>query len=326
MNPRDHYGFILASSTLPFLGVMVAIALLWDMVVRPADIAVLVVMYAIAALGISAGYHRLLAHRAFQTPRPVKLFLAVAGTVAGQGPVLIWCAHHRRHHRLADKPGDPHSPYLDQKPGVRGALQGLWHSHLGWLFNKDLTSDPIRYCPDLARDPDIRFVSNHFVSIVIAGVVFPGVLAFVLIQTWQGFFTGMLWGGLVRIFLANHVTYAVNSIGHYYGRRRFATPDESRNVIWLSIPSFGEAWHNNHHAFPKAAFHGFRWWEIDLTAVFIRVLETMGLAWNVVRIPRDKVDARAAHLARVGGGRTAPAEPPRPLAEDPKTNGPADVE
>ncbi|MGN2638092.1 acyl-CoA desaturase [Nocardia takedensis] len=326
MDGRDHYGFILASSLLPFLGVLAAIVLLWNKYVGVSDLIALAIMYSIAILGISAGYHRLLTHRAFATSRPIKIFLAVAGTIAGQGPALIWCAHHRRHHRVADKPGDPHSPYLDHEPGIRGALQGLWHSHLGWLFDKDLTSDPIRYCPDLARDRDIRFVSLHFVEIVIAGIVLPGLIGFAIAQTWQSFLTGMLWGGLVRIFLANHVTYAVNSIGHYYGRRRFDTPDESRNVAWLSIPSFGEAWHNNHHAFPKAAFHGFRWWEVDLTAIFIRSLEVTRLAWDVVRIPQDRIDARAAGLARTGGGRLAPAAPAKPLAERPTADGTADVE
>ncbi|WP_067855054.1 acyl-CoA desaturase [Nocardia shimofusensis] len=326
MDGRDHYGFILASSILPLVGVVVAIVLLWNKYVGPADLIALAIMYSIAILGISAGYHRLLTHRSFKTSRPMKIFLAVAGTIAGQGPALIWCSHHRRHHRVADKPGDPHSPYLDHVPGIRGVLQGLWHSHLGWLFDKNLTSDPIRYCPDLARDRDIRFISLHFVEIVIAGIVAPGLIVLALTQSWQGFLTGMLWGGLVRIFLANHVTYAVNSIGHYYGRRRFDTPDESRNVAWLSIPSFGEAWHNNHHAFPKAASHGMRWWEIDLTAIFIRALEITGLAWDVVRIPEERIRARAAGLARTGGGRLAPASPAKPLAERPNRDGAADVE
>ncbi|MCM6779024.1 acyl-CoA desaturase [Nocardia sp. CDC159] len=326
MDGRDHYGFILASSLLPFLGVLAAIVLLWNRIVGWSDLIVLAIMYSIAILGISAGYHRLLTHRSFKTSRPMKIFLATAGTIAGQGPALIWCSHHRRHHRVADKPGDPHSPYLDDEPGIRGALKGLWHSHLGWLFDKELTSDPIRYCPDLARDKDIRFISTHFIEIVIAGIVLPGLLGLAITQTWQGFLTGALWGGLVRIFLANHVTYAVNSIGHYYGRRRFDTPDESRNVAWLSIPSFGEAWHNNHHAFPKAAFHGFRWWEVDLTAVFIWVCEKLGLVWDVVRIPQERIAARAAGLSQVGGGRTAAAAPPKPLAERPDHHGAADVE
>jgi stearoyl-CoA desaturase (delta-9 desaturase) len=330
VNGREHHGFILWSSLLPLFGVAAAIALLWNKIVGPADMVALVIMYSVAILGISCGYHRLLAHRAFQTYRPIKIFLVWAGSIAGQGPALIWTAHHRRHHRVADKPGDPHSPYVGAEPGWRGGLKGLWHSHMGWLFDRDLTSDPVRYCPDLARDRDIRFASNNFGAIVVGGLILPGFIGLAITHTWQGFLTAVLWGGLVRFFLANHVTYAVNSIGHYFGRRAFDTPDESRNVFWLSLPSFGEAWHNNHHAFPKAAFHGFRWWQIDLTAMFIRTLEAFGLAWEVVRIPQDRIDARAAGLSRLGGGRLAPSAPPKPLAEQGVlTGGPvgvADVE
>ncbi|WP_343577488.1 acyl-CoA desaturase [Mycobacterium sp.] len=315
MDGREHYGFILVSSILPLLGVVGAAALLWHRVFGVSDLIAFVIMYVIAGLGVSTGYHRLLAHHSFKTYRPVKVFLASAGAIAGQGPPLIWTAHHRRHHRVADKPGDPHSPYLGRTAGLRGALSGLWHSHLGWLFDKDLSSDPIRYCPDLARDKDIRFISRYFTAFVASGVVIPGLIGLAIGHTWQSFATGALWGGLVRFFVSNHVTYAVNSIGHYFGRRRFDTPDESRNVGWLSVLSFGESWHNNHHAFPRAASHGFRWWEVDISAIVIRLLEATGLAWDVVSIPADRIDDRAAGLSRVGGGRAAPAQPPRPLGE-----------
>ncbi|MFI6041780.1 acyl-CoA desaturase [Nocardia sp. NPDC051321] len=315
MDGREHYGFILASSILPLLGVLAAAVLLWNRLVGPSDVVAFLVMYLIGGLGVSTGYHRLLAHRSFQTSRPLKIFFAAAGAMEGQGPPLIWTAHHRRHHRVADKPGDPHSPYLEHGPGLRGALSGLWHAHLGWLFDSELSSDPIRYCPDLARDKDIRFISRYFLLFVLAGIVLPGLIGFALTRSWQGFATGALWGGLVRFFVGNHATYAVNSIGHYFGRRRFDTPDESRNVAWLALVSFGESWHNNHHAFPKSAFHGLRWWEFDLSALTIRALEAVGLVWDVVRIPQDRIEQRAEGLRRTGGGRAAPAQPPRPLAE-----------
>jgi stearoyl-CoA desaturase (delta-9 desaturase) len=272
-------------------------------------------MYVIAALGISTGYHRLLAHRSFETSRPLRIFFGAAGAMAGQGPPIIWTAHHRRHHRVADKPGDPHSPYQDHEPGIRGALNGLWHSHLGWLLDNQLTSDPIRYCPDLARDKDMRFISKYFIWFVVGGIALPGLLGFALTGTPAGAATGALWGGLVRFFVVNHMTYAVNSVGHYFGARRFATPDESRNVGWLALTSFGEAWHNNHHAFPRSASHGMRWYEIDITAMVIRAMEAVGLAWNVVRIAPELQARKAASLARVGGGRQAPSAPPRPLGE-----------
>src|SRR4051794_38891232 len=247
MDNHEHRTFIFLASVVPLVGFLAAIVLLWNKAVGPSDLVAFGALYVICALGVSTGYHRLLAHRAFQTSRPLRFFFAAAGAMAGQGPPLIWTAHHRRHHRLADKPGDPHSPYADEEPGFKGALKGLWHSHLGWLFNEELTSDPVRYCPDLARDKDIRFISKYFIAFVIAGIVLPGLIGLALTGTLAGFLTGALWGGLVRFFIGNHITYAINSLGHFFGPRRFETADESRNVAWLAIPSFGESWHNNHH-------------------------------------------------------------------------------
>ncbi|WP_405160285.1 acyl-CoA desaturase [Nocardia sp. NBC_01499] len=315
MNGREHYFYIIAASILPFVGVIAAMILLWNSLVGPADLVVFVIMSVIGGLGVSIGYHRLLAHRAFKTNRPLKIFFVTAGAMAGQGPPLIWVAHHRRHHRVADKAGDPHSPYYNGEVGFVGMMKGLWHSHLGWLFDKDLTSDPVRYCPDLCRDSDIRFLSINFLPVVLAGLLLPGLLGLALTGTLAGFLTGILWGGLVRMFIGNHVTYAVNSIGHVFGRRRFDTADESRNVAWLAIPSFGESWHNNHHAFPRSARHGFRWWEVDLSAMTIFSLEKLHLASDVIRIDPVKLQQRADGLTRVGTGRSAPHQPSRPLAE-----------
>ncbi|HEU0087095.1 MAG TPA: acyl-CoA desaturase [Pseudonocardiaceae bacterium] len=315
MDGHEHRWFILISSVVPLLGAVAAVVLLWNSMVGPSDLVVFVVMYIIAGLGVSTGYHRLLAHRSFKTSRPLRIFFATAGAIAGQGPPLIWTAHHRRHHRVADKPGDPHSPYLDGPPGVRSALRGLWHAHLGWLFDRELSSDPVRYCPDIARDKDMRFISRYFIWFVLAGIALPALLGFALTWTLAGAATGALWGGLVRFFVANHMTYAVNSVGHYFGRRRFDTPDESRNVAWLALFSFGEAWHNNHHAFPRAASHGFRWYEVDISALVIRGLERIGLVWDVIRIDPERQERRAESLTRVGGGRYARAEAPIPLAE-----------
>lgn len=316
MDGREHHTFILASAILPLLGVCAAVVLLWNEAVGPSDLVAFGVMYFIGAVGVSIGYHRLLAHRAFKTSRPIRYFFTASGAIAGQGPPLIWTAHHRRHHRVADKPGDPHSPYSDEEPGIKGALKGLWHAHLGWLMNKELTSDPVRYCPDLARDKDVRFISKHFVGFVLLGMAIPGLIGLALTGTLVGAATGVLWGGLVRFFVLNHITYAVNSVGHYFGRRRFAVSDESRNVSWLAIPSFGEAWHNNHHAFPRSYTHGMRWYEIDISAMVIRGMERLGLARDVIRIDRQLMDQRAESLARIGGGRQAPSAPPKPLAEE----------
>jgi stearoyl-CoA desaturase (delta-9 desaturase) len=315
------------ASLLPLLGVFTAIVLLWNTWFKVSDLVALLFMYLIAGLGVSTGYHRLFAHRAFKTSRPLRIFFASAGAIAGQGPPLIWTAHHRRHHRVADKPGDPHSPYVDQEPGFIGGIKGLWHAHLGWLFDEDLTSDPVRYCPDLARDKDIRFISKYFVWFVVGGVVLPGLIGLAISHTLTAFLTGAVWGGLVRIFIGNHATYAVNSIGHYFGSRRFSTPDESRNNGWLAILSFGESWHNNHHAFPRSARHGMRWYELDISALIIAGLEKLGLVTDVIRIDRERQEAKEAAWASIGSGRFARSTPPRPLAEKaPVSVGIVDVE
>jgi stearoyl-CoA desaturase (delta-9 desaturase) len=302
MTGRTHRYFILTASVVPPIGVVVAIVLGWNHLVHPRDLAILAVFYTLCALGVSTGFHRLLTHRSFKTVKPVRLALATLGTMGAEGPPIIWVSHHRRHHSLADQEGDPHSPHLTGETGLRGALKGLWHSHWGWLFKEELTSDPMRYAPDLVREKEMRWISQHFLAIVVAGVVAPGVVGFVVTGGDPiAFLTGLLWGGLVRVFLLHHFTYAVNSIGHFAGRRRFGTEDESRNVTWLAIPSFGEAWHNNHHAFPTSFTHGMRWYEVDLSALFIRLLERLNLAWDVVRIKPERERRKLLNPHEVAG-------------------------
>lgn len=316
MDGREHQVFILATSILPLIGVAVAFVLLWNSVVGVSDLVAFAVMFVIGGLGVTVGYHRLLAHRAFKTKRPLKILLVSAGAMAGQAPPLIWTAHHRRHHRVSDGPGDPHSPYDHDQPGIKGLLKGLWHAHMGWLFDTDLESDPLRHCPDLARDKDIRWISRNFLVLVLIGFLLPGFIGLAIGGTAISFATGVLCGGLVRLFFGNHLTYAINSICHVFGRRRFAVADESRNVAWLSVLTLGESWHNNHHAFPRSYTHGMRWYEIDISAMLIRALERLGLAWDVVRFDRGAMDRRAESLARIGrGGRNAPSTPSKPLAE-----------
>ncbi|MBL1101945.1 acyl-CoA desaturase [Streptomyces coffeae] len=300
MDGREHRWFMLIASVVPLVAVLGAMVLLWNRIFSWSDLVVTLVMYVISGFGISTGYHRMLTHRSFETYKPIRYGLATAGVLAGQGPPIIWAAHHRKHHRVADKPGDPHSPHLDFEPGFMGMMKGLWHSHLGWLFDTGLTSDPMRYCPDLVREKPLRWLSENLLLVTAAGVVAPGLLAFAITGgDVQALFTGMLWGGLVRIFLINHVTYAVNSIGHYFGRRRFETTDHSRNVAWLAIPSFGEAWHNNHHAFPRSARHGMKWYEVDPSAILIWSLEKTRLAWKVIRIDTERMEMREAGVSRV---------------------------
>jgi stearoyl-CoA desaturase (delta-9 desaturase) len=202
--------------------------------------------------------------------------------------VISWVADHRKHHAFADVPGDPHSPHVDHGGGLRGSLRGLLHAHVGWLFRHDQRGSRERYAPDLLADPVMRFVDRWFPMWAIGGLVAAFGLGFAIGGTVDAALTALLWGGGVRLFLLHHVTYSINSICHVFGRRRFATADESRNVFWLSLLSFGESWHNNHHAFPTSARHGMRRWEIDPAGLVIGGLAATGLAWDVVDISRER--------------------------------------
>ena len=278
----------LAAVALPFAATLAAVVLLWNRVVHPADLAILAAMYLLTALGITVGYHRMLTHRAFLAPKPVEYALAALGSMAVQGPVISWVADHRKHHAHADVEGDPHSPHVGHDGGVRGVLQGLWHAHVGWLFSEQGRAARRRYAPDLCEDRGMRLINRNFHWLVLAGLLLPALAGWALTGSLAGAATGLLWGGLVRLFFVHHVTWSVNSVCHFLGTRRFDVDDESRNVFWLALPSLGESWHHNHHAFPRSARHGLRWWEIDLTGLVIAGLARLGLARNVVRISPDR--------------------------------------
>jgi stearoyl-CoA desaturase (delta-9 desaturase) len=278
----------LVAVTLPFAATLAAVVLLWNRVVHPADLAILATMYLLTALGITVGYHRMLTHRAFLAPKPFEYTLAALGSMAVQGPVISWVADHRKHHAHTDVEGDPHSPHVGHDGGVRGVLQGLWHAHVGWLLTEQGRAARRRYAPDLCEDRGMRLINRQFHWLVLAGLLLPALAGWALTGTLVGAATGLLWGGLVRVFLVHHVTWSVNSICHFLGTRRFDVDDESRNVFWLALPSLGESWHHNHHAFPRSARHGLRWWEIDVTGLVISGLARVGLARNVVRIPSER--------------------------------------
>ena len=278
----------LAAVALPFAATLAAVVLLWNRVVHPADLAILAAMYLLTALGITVGYHRMLTHRAFLAPKPVEYALAALGSMAVQGPVISWVADHRKHHAHADVEGDPHSPHVGHDGGVRGVLQGLWHAHVGWLFSEQGRAARRRYAPDLCEDRGMRLINRNFHWLVLTGLLLPALAGWALTGSLAGAATGLLWGGLVRLFFVHHVTWSVNSVCHFLGTRRFDVDDESRNVFWLALPSLGESWHHNHHAFPRSARHGLRWWEIDLTGLVIAGLARLGLARNVVRISPDR--------------------------------------
>jgi stearoyl-CoA desaturase (Delta-9 desaturase) len=266
----------------------------WGGALHWPDLVVLAVSYVLTGLGITVGYHRLLTHRSFKTSPPMRALLAGLGSAAIEGPVIEWVSNHRKHHRFSDQPGDPHSPHVDRSSGWRGALGGLVHAHLGWILGGGAMANEERYAKDLLADPVIRFIDRTFPLWVLAGLAFPFGLGVALTGTIDGGLTGLLWGGAVRIFCLHHATFSINSLCHFFGRRRFVTGDESRNLLWLSLPTFGEAWHNNHHAFPTSARHGLRWWQLDPSAWLIAGLERSGLIWDVVRVTPERELAKLA--------------------------------
>ncbi len=299
MTKTDRY-VSLFSVIVPFVAFVVAIVLLWHRGVDGLDLALMGVMYVVTALGITVGYHRLFTHRSFQAVRPLQYTLAVLGSMAAQGPLAHWVADHRKHHAHTDEEGDPHSPHVHENgQGVRGIFVGLVHAHFGWLMTDWGMADHAKYARDIQEDRGLYAIHKWFVGIFIAGLLLPALIAFAIKGTLAGAATALLWGGFVRVFFVHHVTWSINSICHFYGRRRFNTDDYSTNVAWLAVPSFGESWHHNHHAFPRSAEHGLRWYEIDISALVIRGFEKLHLARGVVRITPERQREREREAALV---------------------------
>jgi len=279
---------------VPFAGLAAAAAMLWGHGIGPADVLLAAGLYTLTGFGVSAGFHRLVTHRSF-TARPwLRITLAVAGSMSFQGDVISWAAIHRRHHAFTDRPGDPHSPYR-YGTGTSGQLRGLVHAHIGWLFRDDPTP-AARYAPDLLADPAMTRVARAFPALCAVSLIVPAAAGWVLGGDLRAAWTAFLWGGLVRVLVLQHVTFSVNSLCHYYGRQEYDTADESRNLAWLAIPTWGEAWHNNHHAFPTSYRHGLKRGQIDLSAALIRLMEIVGIARDVVRV--DPSSRQPAHVVR----------------------------
>jgi stearoyl-CoA desaturase (delta-9 desaturase) len=286
----------IAAVVIPFLAVLAGAVVLWNHFLGPRDVAIFAAMYLLSAVGVTVGFHRLLTHRAFETPGWLRYTLAVLGSLSLQGGVIDWVADHRKHHTFTDEDGDPHSPHAGVGAGVRGMVTGLWHSHVGWLFETHGQASSKRYAADLVKDPVMRRINRGFPLIALGSLAVPFLLGFALSggSLVKGGLSALLWAGLVRIFLVHHITWSINSICHFFGRRRFDTDDESTNVFWLALPSLGEAWHHNHHAFPRSAFHGLRWYELDPSGWLILGLERLGLAWNVVKVKPETARAKLA--------------------------------
>jgi stearoyl-CoA desaturase (Delta-9 desaturase) len=284
---------------VPFIAFLLAIVLLWNEIVHWYDLVAFAVMYLLAGFGVTIGFHRMLTHRSFQTSKPLEYTFATLGSMAVQGPVINWVADHRKHHAHTDEDGDPHSPHVGHGEGVGGVLRGIYHAHMGWLFNEHGQARRSKYAKDLMEDPGMRRIHARFVPIVLAGLALPGLIGFVLSGfTPAAFLTAVLWGGFVRIFFLHHITWSINSICHFWGSRRFDVEDHSTNVFWLALPSLGEAWHHNHHAFPRSARHGLRRIEPDPSAWVIALMEKLGLVWGVVRISPERQQQKLAAAGR----------------------------
>jgi stearoyl-CoA desaturase (delta-9 desaturase) len=301
--------FNLAGIVIPFAGVAVAIVVFWNQAVSARDLAIMAAFYIPTSIGVTVGYHRLLTHRSFATSKPVEYVFATLGALAVEGPPIPWVSDHRKHHAHSDEEGDPHSPHVGYGGELTSTLRGLWHAHAGWLMTNWGQADPEKYAPELAEQRPMVWMTNLYGLFVLFTFGAPALVGYLLTGTLAGAATGLLWGGLVRIFLLNHVTFSINSICHFMGRRRFDTDDESRNVFWLSLLSMGESWHHNHHAFPRSAVHGLRRWELDPSAWVIWTLEKLGIARNVIRIPPERQAQKAAEAAEA-------APQPQPLGAE----------
>ncbi|HEY7312379.1 MAG TPA: acyl-CoA desaturase [Gemmataceae bacterium] len=264
---------------LPLLGTLVAVYQVLVYGVGPLELGILALMYSLCMLGAHAGLHRLFTHRSYRACQPVRIGLAILGSMAAQGPLVTWVAAHRRHHAYSDRPGDPHSPNLHGS-GWKGLLQGLWHAHIGWMFSDEI-SDWSRFARDVMEDRTLFKIHQSYFTWVILGLLLPAALGGALAGSWIGAANGFLWGGLVRMFLVNNGSWAVGSICHVFGTRPFNNRDHSANNYLVAVLTFGEGLQNNHHAFPSSAAHALTWWQPDLSMWFIRLLQGLGLVWDV---------------------------------------------
>lgn len=296
--PREHsLGMHLAmilAIVVPLGGVIAAPFFVWGWGFHWADLGILLGMYVVTVLGITVGFHRLFVHRSFETYLWLKFIWVVLGSMAVQGPLFRWASRHRSHHQHSDTPEDPHSPQYGGG-GVSGLLKGFWHAHVGWLFDPDPPGLD-HYIKDLTASRTLRVASRLFPLWVALGLVLPAVLGGLITQSWRGVWTGLIWGGLVRVFLVHHVTWSINSACHLWGRRPYKSGDESRNNALFGILALGEGWHNTHHAFPTSARHGLRWWQIDISYWVIRTLQLLGLAWNL-KLPTTEAQAKSRRTA-----------------------------
>jgi len=281
--------------TAPLLGVIAAPFFVWGWGFRWTDMGVLIGMYLLTSIGITVGFHRLFVHRSFETSTFVKVIYGILGSMAVQGSLFTWVGMHRRHHQHSDTPDDPHTPH-HHGGGVLGVLKGFWHSHIGWFFSPN-PPDMEKYVKDLSSSRAMRIVDALFLLWVALGLFLPALIGGLITQSWSGVWTGLIWGGLVRVFVVHHITWSVNSACHLWGMRPFDSDDMSRNNIVFGILAMGEGWHNSHHAFPTSARHGLSWWQIDVSYYVIRTMSIFRIAWGL-KLPSKEAQARERRKSR----------------------------
>ncbi|MEU7818070.1 acyl-CoA desaturase [Pseudonocardia sp. NPDC049154] len=280
---------------VPLLAVAAAVPVAWGWGLGWVDVALFVVFYMVSGLGVTVGYHRHFTHGSFKARRGLRVALAAAGSLALQGSVVSWVADHRRHHAYSDKEGDPHSPWLFGT-GPKALVKGFWHSHMGWLLERDKTNAR-RFAPDLLADAPVRRIGDNFLWFALTSLLLPGLLGGLLTWSIGGALTALFWAGLVRVALLHHVTWSINSVCHIWGDRPFAARDRSANVWWLALLSFGESWHNLHHADPTCARHGAKPGQVDISARLIRIFEVFGWAHSVRWPTTRRLDKLARRTA-----------------------------
>jgi stearoyl-CoA desaturase (delta-9 desaturase) len=307
---------------VPLLGLVAVPFLLWGWGIHWIDLVLLASLYLLSALGITVGYHRLFTHRSFETLTAIKAIFGILGSMALEGSLFKWVAIHRRHHQYSDTVEDPHTPH-HHGVGWLGVLRGAWHAHIGWFFRPDPPQWE-DYVKDLRKSPTLRFIDATFLLWVALGLLLPAAVGGWVQGSWMGALTGLVWGGLVRIFLVHHITWSINSACHLWGSQPYHSRDESRDNPVFGILALGEGWHATHHAFPTSARHGLRWWQLDVSYYLIRLLSWLGLAWNV-RVPSPESVARArkdqtapgAPAAESGGAAGSSADDREPTPTPP---------
>ncbi len=277
---------------VPLLALLAAVPVAWGGWLGWSDIVIAAVFYVTTCAGITVGYHRLFTHKSFKPNRAVKITLAVLGSMAIEGPLVRWVADHRKHHKFSDTEGDPHSPWM-YGTGAWNLTKGMWHAHIGWLFEAEQTPQD-KYAPDLLKDRDIVLISRYFWVSVLASLLLPALIGGLVTWSWHGALTAFFWGSLVRICLLHHVTWSINSICHTIGEQPFSSRDKAANVWWLAIPSLGESWHNLHHADPTCARHGVLKGQIDISARIIWLMERAGWVRDVRWPTEQRLAARRA--------------------------------